>query len=512
MSAAPGTGAATPSMQAIGTAAGETAIQILGLTRRFRGNWALQGIDLTIARGELFGIVGPDGAGKTTLIQCLCAILDPTQGRVSVLGLDSVTEAARITSTIGYMSQAYSLYGDLTVEENLEFFAQVRGVPRQEFDRRKQRLLTFAGLTPFLDRRTKVLSGGMQKKLALCCSLMHEPDLLVLDEPTLGVDPRSRRELWRMMDEYRARRMTVVVATSYMDEAQRCDRVAFLSSGKVIACDRPAAFGEDLEAAFKARQKVPETGQQVPFTPKFGAGEAVQVEELTRTFGSFTAVDRVSFTVRRGEIFGLLGPNGSGKSTTIKILCGILPPTSGRAEVAGVDVASRPDAARGRIGYMSQKFSLYLDLTVAENIEFFGSVYGLEPGLLRERRDWIVRMAGLAGRERALARDLSGALRQRLALGCAVLHQPDVLFLDEPTSGVDPSSRQAFWNLIGALARSGTAVFVTTHYLKEAEGCDRVAFIDRGELLALDSPKGIRERTGTSSLEEAFLKLMERTS
>jgi len=512
VSAALEIGAATRLRKAPGSAAGETAIQVLGLTRRFRGNWALQGIDLTIARGELFGVIGPDGAGKTTLIQCLCAILDPTQGSVRVLGLDSVTEAARITSTIGYMSQAYSLYGDLTVEENLEFFAQVRGVPREEFERRKQRLLAFAGLAPFLERRTKALSGGMQKKLALCCSLMHEPELLVLDEPTLGVDPLSRRELWRMMDEYRARGVTVVVATSYMDEAQRCDRVALLFSGKVIACDRPAAFGEDLEAAFDARPKVTETGQQMPFAPRTGEGQAVEVEELTRIFDGFTAVDRVSFTVRRGEIFGLLGPNGSGKSTTIKILCGILPPSSGRAEVAGVDVASHPDAARGRIGYMSQKFSLYLDLTVGENIEFFGSVYGLEPSLLEERRDWIVRMAGLSGRERVLARDLSGALRQRLALGCAVLHQPDVLFLDEPTSGVDPSSRQAFWNLIGALARSGTAVFVTTHYLREAEGCDRVAFIDRGKLLALDSPAGIRVRTGTSSLEEAFLKLMERTS
>lgn len=483
-------------------------IEVHGLKRRFGRVWALRGIDLAIERGELFGLVGSDGSGKTTLVQSLCAILDPTEGRVSVGGFDNVKDAGRITATIGYMSQAYSLYGDLTVAENLEFFAAVRAVPDDDFLRRRERLLAFSGLAPYLGRRTRDLSGGMQKKLALACSLVHEPDLLILDEPTLGVDPLSRRDLWRMLDQYHALGKTVVVATSFMDEAQRCDRVAFLSAGKVLACDRPGAFGADLEQAFKAMHgSAP--APAVAFAPRSTEGAAIEVRGLTRTFGGFIAVDALSFAVGRGEVFGLLGPNGSGKSTTIRILCGILPPTAGEVRVAGADVGTRPDAVRGRIGYMSQKFSLYLDLTVAENIDFFGGVYGLDPVSLAGRARWAVALAGLEGSESVLAASLSGALRQRLALSCAVLHQPDVLFLDEPTSGVDPSTRESFWRLIRDIARSGSAVLVTTHYLREAEGCDRVAFINRGRLLAVDAPARLRERAHAASLEDAFVRLME---
>ncbi len=484
------------------------AIVVSNLGRRFANTWALKGVTFQVERGEFFGIVGPDGSGKTTLIQSLCAILDPSEGRVRVHGHDTVNAAQRITSTIGYMSQVYSLYGDLTVEENLQFFARVRRVADDDFLRRKQRLLGFSGLAPFLARKTKHLSGGMQKKLALCCSLIHEPALLVLDEPTLGVDPLSRRELWHMLQEYRARHMTVVLATSYMDEAARCDRVAFLDAGAVLACDRPASFGSDLEAAFKAMKRTLPISFGLPFPSKAGTGAAIEVERLSKSFGSFKAVDEISFRVQRGEIFGLLGPNGSGKSTTIKILCGIQSATAGDTKVAGVDVASRADDAKRRIGYMSQRFSLYLDLTVRENIEFFASVYGLDRNSVATRKQWIVAMAGLAGHERMLTRDLSGALRQRLALGCAILHQPDVLFLDEPTAGVDPSSRQAFWDLINQIAGSGTTVFVTTHYLKEAEACHRVAFINRGKIIALDTPLAIRQRCGSDSLEDAFLQLM----
>ena len=486
-------------------------IHIRNLSRRFGSTWALQGIDLEIGKGELFGIVGPDGAGKTTLIQSMCAILDPTDGAVTVDGLDTVKEAGKITSSIGYMSQAYSLYGDLTVEENLQFFAEVRRVSSVDLLERRQKLLQFSGLANFLNRRAKNLSGGMQKKLALCCSLIHEPSLLILDEPTLGVDPLSRRDLWLMLHEYRSRGLTVVLATSYMDEAARCDRIAFLSAGKLLACDRPERFGADLEEAFQHLQPPQALPAGSVTIRNSGGGEAIEIQGLTKRFADFTAVDNISFSVGRGEIFGLLGPNGSGKSTTIKILCGILPPSEGITKVAGIDVATRAEDARRRIGYMSQRFSLYIDLTVNENLAFFGAVYGLEGEQLRTRMSWAITMAGLSGHERTLIRQLSGALRQRLALGCAVLHEPDVLFLDEPTSGVDPSSRHTFWSLIRNFANAGTTIFVTTHYLREAEGCDRVAFINHGAILSLDTPQQIRERFGGITLEEAFIRLMEAT-
>lgn len=490
------------------------AIAVRSLTRRFGTRVALDSVSLNVGRGELFGVVGADGAGKTTLLQSVCAILDPSAGSVTVAGLDSIRDAARINATLGYVAQAYSLYGDLTVAENLEFFAAIRAVPHALFAARREQLLRFSGLASFLDRRAKALSGGMQKKLAVCCSLVHEPDILVLDEPTLGVDPISRRELWLMLRAFHARGKTILVATSYMDEAAACDRIALLSGSHVLACDRPAGFGADLEAAVKRLLSPEVTASTAPpaLTPSAASGDAIRVDGLTRRFGSFTAVDDVSFTVARGEIFGLLGPNGSGKSTTIKMLCGILPPSAGRMTVADVDVAAHPGAAKGRIGYMSQRFSLYPDLTVAENIEFFGSVYGLAPGTLAERRAWVVELAGLGGHERSLVKSLSGALRQRLALGCAVLHRPDVLFLDEPTSGVDPVSRDAFWRLIGDIGRAGTAVLVTTHYIREAERCDRVAFIDRGRLLAIDSPASLRARHAGASLEEVFITLMTRTA
>jgi ABC-2 type transport system ATP-binding protein len=487
-------------------------IAVEGLTRRYGATQALAGVDFSVYRGELFGIVGPDGAGKTTLIQSLCAILDPTAGRVTVLGLDSVRDAKRITSVLGYMSQAYSLYGDLTVEENLRFFADVRRVPKAEVARRRARLLRFSGLEPFVGRRTKNLSGGMQKKLALCCSLIHEPDLLILDEPTLGVDPLSRRELWRMLLDFRAAGKSVVAATSYMDEAQRCDRVALLADGRIVACDPPQAFGPDLEEAFIARVGGAGAAAAGNATPRRPQGEAIVVDRVTKKFGDFTAVDDVSLAIRKGEIFGLLGPNGSGKSTLIRILCGLLAPTGGRASVDGVDVTADPRKAKGRIGYMSQRFSLYFDLTVAENIEFFGGAYGLRNDALAERSEWVVTMAGLEGNEDRLVRNLSGALRQRLALGCAVLHRPAVLFLDEPTSGVDPASRRGFWRIIEELAAGGSAVLVTTHYLREAEACDRVAFYNRGRILLVDDPRQLRATHGGASLEEVFLDVMERAA
>ena len=485
-------------------------VAVRSVTRRFGRRIALDDVTLEVRQGELFAIVGGDGAGKTTLLQSICAILDPQAGSVTVAGFDSVREASRIHAALGYVAQSWSLYGDLTVAENLAFFGSIRGVPAQEFGTRREALLRFSGLAPFLDRRAKSLSGGMQKKLAVCCSLVHEPDILVLDEPTLGVDPVSRRELWKMLFAFHDRGKTILVATSYMDEAARCDRVAVLAGGRVLACAAPARFGADLEDAVK-RLLAPAIPAPEPprLAPLAAQGDAIRVAGLSRRFGSFTAVDRISFRVAAGEIFGLLGPNGSGKSTAIKMLTGILPPSEGQVEVSGIDVAAHPAAVKGRIGYMSQWFSLYTDLTVDENIEFFGTVYGLSPALLAERRAWVLQLAGLGGLERSLVKSLSGALRQRLALGCAVLHRPAVLFLDEPTSGVDPVSRDAFWRLIAEIGRAGTAVLVTTHYIREAGHCDRVAFIDRGRLLADDTPAALRARFGGAELEEVFIALMQ---
>ena len=486
-----------------------SAIAIRSLSRRFGNRLALDNVTLDVQRGEMFALVGADGAGKTTLLQSICAILDPTQGTVTVAGLDSVRDAARINAGLGYVAQAYSLYGDLTVAENLSFFAAIRAVPASAFASRREQLLRFSGLGPFLDRRAKALSGGMQKKLAVCCSLVHEPEILVLDEPTLGVDPISRRELWTMLRTFHGRGKTIIMATSYMEEAAACDRIALLAAGRVLACEPPAALGADFEQAVKRLLAPGEAKPEPPaLKPLAGGGDAIRVTGLTRRFGDFIAVDRVSFVVRRGEIFGLLGPNGSGKSTTIKMLCGILPPSEGGMEVAGIDVAAHPGLAKGRIGYMSQRFSLYTDLSVDENIEFFGSVYGLSPATLAERRAWALQLAGLAGHEHSRVRNLSGALRQRLALGCAVLHRPDVLFLDEPTSGVDPVAREAFWGLIGTIGQAGTAVLVTTHYIREAERCDRVAFIDRGRLLAVDTPSALRASHGGAALEDVFIALL----
>ncbi|WP_018989667.1 ATP-binding cassette domain-containing protein [Aromatoleum toluclasticum] len=490
----------------------DEVIAIRSLSRRFGARTVLDDVSLAVRHGELFGIVGADGAGKTTLLQTVCAILDPSAGSVTVAGLDSVRDAARINASLGYVAQAYSLYGDLTVSENLEFFAAIRAVPEEAFSVRREQLLSFSGLAPFLDRRASALSGGMQKKLAVCCSLIHEPDILVLDEPTLGVDPISRRELWTMLRDFHQRGKTIVVTTSYMDEAAACDRVAILSGGRLLACDRPATFGGDLEERVKVLLAADAAAAPAaPDRPRPETqGEAIRVAGLVRRFGTFVAVESMSFSVARGEIFGLLGPNGSGKSTTIRMLCGILPPDGGSITVAGIDVAAQPVEVKGRIGYMSQRFSLYLDLTVDENIEFFGALYGLAGETMADRRAWVLRLAGLGGHERSLVKNLSGALRQRLALGCAVLHQPEVLFLDEPTSGVDPVSRDAFWRLIGDIGRAGTAVLVTTHYMREAERCDRVAFIDRGRLLAIDSPPSLRARYDGASLEDIFIALVTR--
>jgi len=557
----------------------DALIQAEALGRRFRGRTVLEGIGLEVLPGQAVGIVGPDGSGKTTLLQILAAILRPTTGQCRVLGEDVRRTPGRIQARIGYMSQGFSLYDRLTVAENIAFAAAIRDVPKEDYERRKRALLAMAGLEHFPSRREGALSGGMRKKLALCANLIHEPPLLILDEPSLGVDPLSRRELWTMLEKSRQQGRSIVFATSYMDEADASDRVLLLRGGRTLAQGTPAELRELARgrvyqvttrdaAALERRlaqtphvlsfQKVsPEhyrlqcTAQEGPvlpeaerfapaepsmedvFTvaayadapappplppaaaqaPEGGRGDVlIEARQVTRRFDQFVALDEVSVEVRAGEVLGLLGPNGAGKTTLIRILCGLLPPSTGRASVAGFDVALQSDRVRGRIGYVSQRVSLFGDLTPKENLEFFARAYGVERSALTERIAWAGARAGLPERMDGLVRDLSSAVRQRLALACAILHRPRVLFLDEPTSGVDPLSRFRFWRLIAALAAEGVAIIVSTHYLEEATYCDRLALMDNGRMVAIGTLAELRSALGLGDarVEDIFLGYIAR--
>ncbi len=560
------------------------AIEAISLRKKYEKVQAVHGLDLTVPAGEIFGLVGADGAGKTSTIRMLATLSKPTSGQARVLGMDTVKEAAGIRPKIGYMSEGFNLYPILTVEENLDFFARLHGVSRDVYQPRKQELLDFCRLEQFRKRHAEHLSGGMQKKLSLACSLIHEPEVIFLDEPTTGVDPVSRRDFWCIIAGFLARGITVLVSTPYLDEAERFDRVALMHRGEIIACDSPLnlkkelagklleiradplgealstlkgmpfstdpqVFGDtihvltdgtarrgteikdllekqsleiksmrdiapSLEDFFVNRlagQGIESAGHRLPAASLGGviaqrgvAETAVEVANLTRKFGDFTAVDNIDFEVKRGEIFGLLGPNGSGKTTTIRMITGLLAPTSGNAWVLGRDMSKEAGTAQSKMGYMSQKFSLFADLTVEENINLYGGLYGLSGSLLGERKKWVLDMAGLRGKERARTRELSGGWKQRLALGCTIIHGPEVVFLDEPTAGVDPLSRRSFWELILELSARGTAVFITTHYMDEAEHCHRLGLMYQSRLIALESPFRLKTKRVSGELVEIF--------
>lgn len=562
---------------------------------------ALDVIALDVRPASLTALVGPDGAGKTTLLRLITGLLEADGGELRVLGLDAATQASELQTRLGYMPQRFGLYEDLSVQENLDLYADLHGVPAARRAEHYARLMEMTALGPFRQRLAGRLSGGMKQKLGLACTLVRSPELLVLDEPTVGVDPLSRRELWQIIRHLvEAERLTVLLATSYLDEAERCDEVVVLHEGRVLKQGKPAdTSGLAAERTFvleppvgvSARRlqarllddpavvdAVPEGGRVrivraadepaaavsragVDFAGDIGdvgAGRAVPprfedgfmvllhertngkavspaarlepgythvpaksddeavvvVRDLGRRFGNFVAVDRVSFEVRRGEIFGLLGPNGAGKTTTFRMLCGLLPASEGTLRVAGVDVRTARASARQRLGYVAQKFSLYGQLSVRENLEFFASAYSLRGGRRRQRVQWAVEHFELGRLLELPAEKLPGGYKQRLAMAAALLHEPDILFLDEPTSGADPLARREFWRRITALADRGVTVIVTTHFMAEAEYCTRIAIMDAGRLLAQGTPAEIRrrgsgERGREPTMEDAFVAIVQ---
>lgn len=488
----------------------QTIIEVNEIAKSYRQTPAVQGVSFNVRAGEVFGLLGPDGAGKSSLIQMLAGVLRPSGGEAIVAGYSIQADPEAIKTRIGYMPQGLglNLYDNLSVEENIDFFGDLREVPSDSFKANKAELLHITRLEPFRERLASHLSGGMRQKLALCCTLIHLPQIIFLDEPTTGVDPISRRDFWLIINRLVVERgATVLMTTSYLDEAERCQRVAMLYKGKIIAHGDTAGLqaeaGSDaqgrpcsLEEVF-IRAMARQTPEAVwtPTTPSLAPPRTetvIRVEGLTKKFGTFTAVDRVSFEVYRGEIFGFLGPNGAGKTTVIKMLSGILPPTRGQGYITGLEIGADNHQIKTQLGYMSQKFSLYRDLSALENIRLYGRVYGMSWSELASREPEIIALADLQGQEHRLASDLPLGIRQRLALGCAILHRPHLVFLDEPTSGVDPLARRQFWRLIQSLAAEGVTILVSTHYMDEALHCQRLAFIHQGRLAAVGEPEALR--------------------
>ena len=459
---------------------------------------ALDGVSLRVRRGEIFGLIGPDGAGKTTLFRILTTLLHADSGTAMVAGYDVERQYKEIRRRVGYMPGRFSLYQDLTVEENLHFFATVFGTSiRENYDLVRD---IYSQIEPFRTRRAGALSGGMKQKLALSCALIHKPEVLFLDEPTTGVDPVSRRELWDMLRRLRNQGITIVVSTPIVDEARQCDRIAFIHHGQVHGIDTPdcilTRFADILCPPGLQHADKDNGGQPV-----------IEVRDLTKQFGSFIAVDHISFNVRRGEIFGFLGVNGAGKTTAMRMLTGLSRPTAGQATVAGFDVSRQPEEVKRHIGYMSQKFSLYEDLKVWENIRLFAGIYGVKDDEIGSRTDEVLHRIGLDGERNTLVKSLPLGWKQKLAFSVAVFHEPEIVFLDEPTGGVDPATRRQFWELIYQAADRGITVFVTTHFMDEAEYCDRISIMVDGKIQALDSPAGLKQSYQATTMDEVFRRL-----
>lgn len=554
---------------------------------------ALRGVSFAVRRGGVTGLIGPDGAGKTTLMRLAVGLFAPDAGRIVALGFDATSESLAVQSQVGYMPQRFGLYEDLSVQENLDLYADLQGVPREARAARYEKLMRMTGLARFTARLAGKLSGGMKQKLGLACTLVRPPQLLLLDEPTVGVDPVSRRELWQIVyGLVQQEGMTVLLSTAYMDEAERCDEVILLHEGEVLGHGPPQQFRDRLrgraylvsapglkkrmvqeklaasanvldaviqgervrlvmetDAMPDAARLLPDVagvsiqpapprledsfvamlrkrrgadsaaprGHPAPRTYRRGnngTDPVIEVNHVKRRFGDFYAVKDVSFHVERGEVFGLLGANGAGKSTTFRMLCGLLPVTEGSVRVAGLDLRHAAAAARGRIGYMSQKFSLYGNLSVGENLRFFSSAYGLSGARQREQVERALDEFELTAVVESASLDLPLGHKQRLAMACALMHEPEILFLDEPTSGVDPLARREFWSRINALAEQYVTVMVTTHFMEEADYCDRLAIMADGGILALGTPEEIKQHQRSAAqpeptMEAAFIALIE---
>lgn len=552
-------------------------ILIKDLSKRFDDaeTLALSDITIEIPTGKITGLVGPDGAGKTTLMRTIIGLLTPTSGSISTMGFDTIKERRLINENIGYMSQKTGVYDDLSIEENMVLFAKLKGVPEETFEETFNKLLTFTDLKDFRDRLAGKLSGGMRQKLGLACALLGRPRLLLLDEPSVGVDPISRRELIKIVKQLQSDGMTIVWSTAYLEEAENFDNCILMNEGKVLFHGNPYELtktvanhvfltksdtnnrqllkeikanwdgvmdatirSDHIKVVFKDEIQSPNKNLK-PTEPAFEdaviyalggcpQGESkltqnfepitngsknhiIEADNLVKKYGDFYAVKNNTFSVKKGEIFGLLGPNGAGKSTTFKMLCGLITPTAGTTRIMGIDIQKNPTKARSYLGYMAQKFSLYGSLTVKQNLDFFAGIYGLIGKKKKEKVSEMIDIFKFKNFLEQNAEELPLGYKQRLALSCATMHSPSVLFLDEPTSGVDPITRRDFWNHINALADKGVTVLVTTHFMNEAEFCDRISLFYRGETIAMGSPIELKSQVGPhATMEETFVSLINK--
>lgn len=561
----------------------EPVVSVKGVSKLYHGKPAIENISAEIFPGEIWGLAGPDGAGKTTLIRLIAGLLKPDTGSITVGGFDTIRDAAHIHELIGYMPQQFGLYEDLSVIQNLNLYADLRQVKGEERKAVFDRLLNFTGLAPFVDRLAGALSGGMKQKLGLACALIKKPLLLLLDEPSVGVDPLSRRELWRMVRELIDTGVSVIWSTSYLDEASQCDRTLLLNEGHKLFEGLPSDLTKQVEGRVFYVTGIPENKRREaletildesnvldgilqgsrlrivtkelkdppfnyapyqiqPAKPRYEdayvniigkkqGGKSiiaektapvkvttefpVEAKDLTKKFGNFTAASHISFQIKPGEIFGLLGPNGAGKSTTFKMLCGLLKPTSGEAFLNGMNIQKASGKGRAQLGYMAQKFSLYGNISVHQNLDYFAGIYNLLGADKEKRIQEMIEIFDLNPYLDGQASELPLGYKQRLALACALIHSPSILFLDEPTSGVDPLTRREFWNHINGLVRKGVTILVTTHFMEEAEYCDRIALIYRSKMIETGDPESIRKLAVTAenpdpTLEDAFIQLIER--
>ena len=477
------------------------AIEVNNISKHYGRVKALQNVSFSVEEGEIFGLIGPDGAGKTSMYRILCSLLLPNEGSASVCGYDVVNGMKEVRKRVGYMPGRFSLYQDLTVEENLKFFATLFNTTVEEnYDSIKA---IYSQIERFKNRRAGALSGGMKQKLALCCALVHKPQVLFLDEPTTGVDPVSRKEFWEILAHLKERNITIIASTPYIDEVQKCERVGFLSDGILKGIGTPDTILDTFKDVFNPP---PIEHKQRDDTEK-ETENVIEVEHLVKAFGSFHAVDDISFTVKKGEIFGFLGANGAGKTTAMHMLTGLNQPTSGTGRVVGFDIRTQYEQIKQHIGYMSQKFSLYEDLTVAENIRLFAGIYGMQDDDIRHKTDDLLQRLKFSEHRNSLVSDLPLGWKQKLAFSVSIFHNPGIVFLDEPTGGVDPATRRQFWELIYDAAERGITVFVTTHYMDEAEYCDRISIMVDGKIKALGTPDELKRKLKQPDMDHVFTYL-----